>query len=183
MAVEIEGVAQHLVPGFLAGLAQASETLGAIPARLEAGRVHDVAFGKLFDAAKVRDAYHQRLPATIENIAEARQLIDHFITEFGGTAILTPEESAAADAAATPSRDAANGDGAAQVTAAQETPPTGEAASAAGRARDVPTESGAEAEGAAAAPTPAAAPPGAALTDLIPGQAEAPAAESIPDES
>ena len=85
MVVSIEGVAAADVEGFLASLTQASETLGAIPARLEAARVHDTAFGKLVDAAKVRDAYHQRLPATEQNIAEACELIRHLVTQFGGT--------------------------------------------------------------------------------------------------
>ena len=103
MAAQIEGVEAQAVPGFLASLAKASEALAAIPARLEAARVHDAAFGKLIDAAKVRDAYHQRLPATEHNIAEARALIGHYITQFGGTA--PPVEtvsSAGPDAPAVP---------------------------------------------------------------------------------
>jgi hypothetical protein len=249
VAVEIDGVPQHSVPGFLAGLAQASETLGAVPARLEAGRVHDVAFGKLIDAAKVRDAYHQRLPATAENIAEARLLIDHFIAEFGGTPILTPEERAAAAAgdAAVPagsdgpeSEPAPGEDVAAEGAAAQVTPPqeqlsaaesapveTPEPAAASAEAepreatppepdpaqRDgvgsapqpedaaepsapaepapVPAPAPASAEAtpvepapppASGEPAPAPAPAEVTLADLIPGQAEAPDAESIPNE-
>lgn len=84
MVIAIEGVAPLAIEGFLTSLSQASEALGAIPARLEAARVHDTAFGKLVDAAKVRDAYHERLPATEQNIAEARELIGHLINQFNG---------------------------------------------------------------------------------------------------
>jgi hypothetical protein len=87
----IAGVATADVEGFVAGLTRASVALGGIPARLEAARVHDVAFGKLVDAAKVRDAYHSRLPATEQNIAEARELIAHIITQFGGEPVPDPE--------------------------------------------------------------------------------------------
>jgi len=30
----------------------------------------------------VRDAYHERLPATEHNLAEARAVIEHFLAEF-----------------------------------------------------------------------------------------------------
>ena len=49
---------------------------------LEAGTVHEHAFGKLIDAAKVCDAYHQRLPATKVNLAEAREVAASFLAEF-----------------------------------------------------------------------------------------------------
>ena len=51
---------------------------------LEAGTVHEHAFGKLIDAAKVRDAYHDRLPATTGNLAEAREVAESFLAEFTG---------------------------------------------------------------------------------------------------
>lgn len=91
MVIAIAGVATADVEAFVAGLTQASVALGGIPARLEAARVHDVAFGKLVDAAKVRDAYHSRLPATEHNIAEARELIAHIIAQFGGAPVPDPE--------------------------------------------------------------------------------------------
>ena len=264
MAIEIEGVAHDAVPGFLAGLAQASERLGAIPARLEAARVHDAAFGKLFDAAKVRDAYHQRLPATEENITEARQLINHFLGEFGGTPLeLPPEAVAAAAAGATagsesqaaateqngsaqaaaepvaaanpvgepePQVVATEQDGSAQaaavdVTAAQavasgepqaeaepgpvaEVPEVGPAGSqdcatsavtatsdaiapevtpaqtgAAEPAVEPEPDPEAPAETSAAAESAESSAPAGSLAELIPGQAQPPTAESIPDES
>ncbi len=40
------------------------------------------AFGKLIDAAKVRDAYHDRLPATQVNLTEAREVAESFVAEF-----------------------------------------------------------------------------------------------------
>ena len=49
---------------------------------LEAGAVHEHAFGKLIDAAKVCDAYHDRLPATKVNLTEAREVAQSFLAEF-----------------------------------------------------------------------------------------------------
>jgi hypothetical protein len=92
VVIEIEGVAPAVVEGFLTSLTQASAALAAIPARLEAARVHDTAFGKLVDAAKVRDAYHERLPATGQNITEACELIAHFTAQFTGAPEQTPNE-------------------------------------------------------------------------------------------
>jgi hypothetical protein len=77
-----QGIEQSAVAAFIEALGSASERLGGISAHLEAARVHDEAFGKLIDAAKIRDAYHARLPATEHNLAEARDVIDHFLAEF-----------------------------------------------------------------------------------------------------
>lgn len=76
------------VTAFIEALTTASERLGGITAHLEAANVHDEAFGKLIDADKIREAYHARLPATEHNLAEARNVIDHFLAAFatGGTA-------------------------------------------------------------------------------------------------
>ncbi len=43
--------------------------------------MHEHAFGKLIDAAKVRDAYHDRLPATQVNLTEAREVAESFVAE------------------------------------------------------------------------------------------------------
>ena len=58
------------------------ETCTGFAQHLEAGSVHEHAFGKLIDAAKVRDAYHDRLPATKVNLAEAREVAESFLAEF-----------------------------------------------------------------------------------------------------
>ncbi len=50
--------------------------------QLTAAGVHEHAFGKLIDAAKVRDAYHDRLPATQVNLTEAREVAESFVAEF-----------------------------------------------------------------------------------------------------
>lgn len=63
---------------------------------LEAGSVHEHAFGKLIDAAKVRDAYHERLPKTRENLAEAAEVARELLAEFAAPA------SQAADTAPVP---------------------------------------------------------------------------------
>jgi hypothetical protein len=84
---DLPGVDPDAVAGFLDALDAACERLRAIPARLEAARVHDEAFGKLIDAAKVRDAYHDRLPATENNIGEACGVVEHFAAVFAAAPV------------------------------------------------------------------------------------------------
>lgn len=73
---------------FVAALRTAEASLREVPGRLEAARVHDFAFGKLFEATEVRDAYHNRLPETEKDIVEACEVIDHFVSGLeGGHAI------------------------------------------------------------------------------------------------
>ena len=69
---------------FAAALRVAEAAMREIPGKLEGARVHDWAFGKLFEATEVRDAYHQRLPETEKDVAEACEVIDHFITGLEG---------------------------------------------------------------------------------------------------
>ena len=88
----LPGVEPTAVSAFVAALAAARATLDTIPARLESARVHDEAFGKLIDAHKVRDAYHERLPATEHNIDEACSILDHLTAEF--TVLPAPRASA-----------------------------------------------------------------------------------------
>ncbi|NUR60565.1 MAG: hypothetical protein HOV87_18160 [Catenulispora sp.] len=64
---------------FVAALRAARAALREVPGKLESARVHDFAFGKLFEATEVRDAYHNRLPETEKDIVEACEVIDHFI--------------------------------------------------------------------------------------------------------
>ena len=64
---------------FLAALRAARTALLEVPAKLEGARVHDFAFGRLFEATEVRDAYHQRLPETEQDIVEACEVLDHFV--------------------------------------------------------------------------------------------------------
>ncbi|MGH3417131.1 MAG: hypothetical protein ACRDSS_11735 [Actinocrinis sp.] len=82
LAGTLRDVEPAAVAGFISALNSASRQLGAIAGRLEDARVHDAAFGKLVDADKVRDAYHRRLPATEQNLSEARAVIEHFLGEF-----------------------------------------------------------------------------------------------------
>jgi hypothetical protein len=93
----LPGVESAAVSAFVAALDAARKTLLEVPARLEAARVHDDAFGKLIDAHKVRDAYHDRLPATERNIEEACEVIDHLTGEFA--AVPVPRVDAASEAA------------------------------------------------------------------------------------
>ena len=84
----LPGVAAPTVAAFVSALTEAKDRLAGVADLLESSRVHDEAFGRLIDAAKVRDAYHNRLPATGHNLGEARAVIEHLLAEFaaGGTA-------------------------------------------------------------------------------------------------
>jgi hypothetical protein len=73
---------------FADALRTGAAALAEVPALLEGARVHEAAFGKLFEAAEVRDAYHQRLPETEQDIVEALEVIEHFVVGLtGGHAI------------------------------------------------------------------------------------------------
>jgi hypothetical protein len=78
----LPGVPPVLVRTLVDGLVALDAGFAAFAARLEAGTVHEHAFGKLIDAAKVRDAYHDRLPATRVNLTEAAAVARSFIAEF-----------------------------------------------------------------------------------------------------
>ena len=65
-----------------AALAEIERLCAAFAGRLDAGSVHEHAFGKLIDAAKVREAYHERLPKAKENLAEAAAVAHEFLAEF-----------------------------------------------------------------------------------------------------
>jgi hypothetical protein len=78
----LPGVPPELVRTLVDGLVALDAGFAAFSARLEAGTVHEHAFGKLIDAAKVRDAYHDRLPATRVNLTEAAEVARSFIAEF-----------------------------------------------------------------------------------------------------
>jgi len=69
---------------FVAALRVAQTALRAVPGKLEGARVHDFAFGKMFEATEVRDAYHNRLPETEKDIVEACEVIEHFIAGLSG---------------------------------------------------------------------------------------------------
>ena len=73
---------------FVAALRAAEASLREVPGMLEGARVHDFAFGKMFEATEVRDAYHKRLPETEKDIVEACEVLDHFVAGLdGGRAI------------------------------------------------------------------------------------------------
>ncbi|WP_194898991.1 hypothetical protein [Catenulispora pinisilvae] len=72
------------VEAFVAALRTAEASLREVPGKLEGARVHDFAFGKMFEATEVRDAYHNRLPETEKDIVEACEVIDHFVSGLEG---------------------------------------------------------------------------------------------------
>lgn len=79
-----EGVRADPMDAFVAALRVAEASLREVPGKLEGARVHDFAFGKMFEATEVRDAYHKRLPETENDIAEACEVIGHFIAGLSG---------------------------------------------------------------------------------------------------
>jgi hypothetical protein len=85
--VRIVRVLPEVEPGLVEALVGALDAVGAacvtFGEQLESASVHEHAFGKLVDAAKVRDAYHERLPATKVNLTEAREVAESFAAEFG----------------------------------------------------------------------------------------------------
>jgi hypothetical protein len=122
---------------FVAALRAASAALADVPGKLEGARVHDAAFGKLFEASEVRDAYHQRLPETEKDIAEARDVIEHFVTGLEGGHPIGPrlagtEGAVAASEPAIPAQAAAPAAEAAESSGTAHAADTTDAADPAG---------------------------------------------------
>jgi hypothetical protein len=65
---------------FISVLRDVDKTLASARERLASARVDDDAFGKLFEARAVRDAYHERLPELERDFDEARAVLAHFVT-------------------------------------------------------------------------------------------------------
>jgi hypothetical protein len=79
---ELPGVEPALVRALVDALEAVGTACVTFGEQLAAAGVHEHAFGKLIDAAKVRDAYHDRLPATQVNLTEAREVAGEFVAEF-----------------------------------------------------------------------------------------------------
>jgi hypothetical protein len=90
----LPGVAPELVRGLVEALGAVRSSCTRFEGLLAAGAVHEHAFGKLIDAAKVCDAYHDRLPATGRNLSEAREVAEAFLAEFSAPALPGPREAA-----------------------------------------------------------------------------------------
>jgi hypothetical protein len=90
---DLPGVAPELVRALVESLTAMEAGFADFAAALEAGSVHEHAFGKLIDAAKVRDAYHERLPATRVNLAEAGEVARDLRAEFAAPATAAAGES------------------------------------------------------------------------------------------
>jgi hypothetical protein len=65
---------------FISVLREVDKSLATARERLASARVDDDAFGKLFEARAVRDAYHERLPELERDFDEARAVLGHFVT-------------------------------------------------------------------------------------------------------
>ncbi|NUR30260.1 MAG: hypothetical protein HOV83_31150 [Catenulispora sp.] len=94
---------------FVAALRTAQAALREVPGMLEAARVHDFAFGRLFEATEVRDAYHSRLPETEKDIGEACEVVDHFIAGLAGGHAIDARRGASAGPGGSGGRDGADG--------------------------------------------------------------------------
>lgn len=94
---------------FVAALRSAQTALREVPAKLEGARVHDFAFGKLFEATEVRDAYHKRLPETEKDVAEACEVLDHFIKGLSGGHAIGAREGGGGGASVSGSVSASSG--------------------------------------------------------------------------
>ena len=90
---DLPGVAPELVRGLVEALGAVRSSCTRFAGLLDAGTVHEHAFGKLIDASKVRDAYHDRLPATEGNLREAREVAEAFLAEFCLPALPAPREA------------------------------------------------------------------------------------------
>jgi len=87
----LPGVAPERVRALVDALAEVERRCGALASSLEGAMVHEHAFGKLIDAGKVRDAYHDRLPKAKENLAEAGAVAREFLAEFAEPATTVPQ--------------------------------------------------------------------------------------------
>jgi hypothetical protein len=85
-------VAPELVRALVEAFDALTEKCTDLSGQLEAGAVHEHAFGKLIDATKVCDAYHDRLPATKANLAEAREVAAAFLAEFVAPPVPVPAQ-------------------------------------------------------------------------------------------
>lgn len=81
------------VDEFVAALRDADAGLASASALLDGATVHDDAFGRLFEAHAVRDAYRSRLPETVRDLAAARAVVDHFIRGLQGGHPTVPRQA------------------------------------------------------------------------------------------
>jgi hypothetical protein len=81
------------VDEFMAALRDADAALTAAGVLLAGATVPDDAFGKLFEAHAVRDAYRHRLPETIRDLTEARAVVDHFTQGLQGGHRIVPRQA------------------------------------------------------------------------------------------
>jgi hypothetical protein len=90
---DLPGVEPDLVRGLVRALGALRSCCTGLEDQLAAAAVHEHAFGKLIDAARVRDAYHERLPATRGNLREAREVAECLIVEFCAPTLPAPREA------------------------------------------------------------------------------------------
>lgn len=91
---------------FVKALLAAVVVLDRIPGGLDAARVHEHAFGRLFEAHEVRDSYHQRLPETEKDLREAKDVIEHFVAGLAGGHPIAARPTAGEIPAQSPGQDA-----------------------------------------------------------------------------
>jgi hypothetical protein len=69
---------------FVTALRDAQAALAGVRDQLATSTVPDDAFGKLFEASEVRDAYHARLPVIAVDLDEAGRVLQHFVAGLSG---------------------------------------------------------------------------------------------------
>ncbi len=78
------GTAPEPVAEFVTALRDAQARLAAVRQRLSAAEVPDDAFGRLFEAREVREAYRSRGPVIDVDLAEADRVLGHFVAGLSG---------------------------------------------------------------------------------------------------
>ncbi len=78
------------VEDFIEALSAAQASLATARDLIIGARVHDEAFGRLFEAHAVRDAYHARLPDLAHDVDEARAVAAHFSAGLRGGHRIVP---------------------------------------------------------------------------------------------
>lgn len=68
------------VAEFIAALRETDRVLAAARDRVASAGLRDTAFGRLFEARAVHDAYRQRVPEMGRNFDEARSVLGHFVS-------------------------------------------------------------------------------------------------------
>jgi len=107
------GTTPDPVGDFVSALRDTDRSFASARDRILAAQVPDTAFGRLFEARAVHDAYRQRLPEMARNLDEARAVLTHLThaleaTRHGISPDIPRQGTAAGDESAGPGTVHAN---------------------------------------------------------------------------